>query len=179
MRFFAYFFLIFCIIPIAKAPYGGETVQVVSIPECSDLNVSVSGSLRIDPGEYELIGCEEQAENSWKCPCHDNYTLFLKTLPNTVNSYNVTAVFSSVADEDRDGVPDEQDVCPGSAGTDVDAGGCTAHQFCSSVQILPRRGRFFSIIRCYASDWKDNDISFLAGDCRVIRNQCIASWRPN
>jgi hypothetical protein len=174
MRFlFLFSFFILILVQAVSAPYGGETFDVMDFPECDVLNVTVQGELRIDQGEYEFLGCDQIEENQWSCACYDGYTLRMSTQSNTINDYEIFASYSVEADdEDNDGVADDKDRCPGSESADVDEQGCTAAQFCGSVEI-PQRRRILGIIRCILSDWKQNEFRLFPLDCRYSRGECI------
>ncbi len=178
---FFIFFFILILVQAVSAPYGGETFDVMDFPECDVLNVTVQGELRIDQGEYEFLGCDQIEENQWSCACYDGYTLRMSTQSNTINDYEIFASYSTKEDdddEDNDGVPDDEDFCPGSDSEDVDGQGCTAEQFCNQVDI-PKRRRILGIIRCILSDWKDNEFRFFSFDCRYFRGECIEGRRAD
>jgi len=105
------FFLIFIlIVPLAAAPYGGDSGTVLTIERCDTLSVTVTSDFPIDPGEYNLQGCTEVSENYWECECHDNYDLIIETQPNTLNDYEIQAEYTfSGNDKDGDGYPAPED----------------------------------------------------------------------
>ena len=80
--------MICMLLPSVNAIVAGEEFTIHHFDRCHSLEVNVSGDLRIDDGEYWLIGCEEVAENSWHCDCSNNYDLRMKTTIRTVNSYD-------------------------------------------------------------------------------------------
>ena len=150
---------------IVLAIYGGDSATVMTLENCTEATVYVTGGLRIDPGEYGFADCLETDANVWQCGCGE---LVLTTQPNTINTYTITAELL-YADEDNDGVPDHLDLCPGSPSSDVDDNGCTAAQFCSSISVR----RWQGVLACVFADWKSNE-RFPARDCMPFRNTCRA-----
>ena len=73
---------------------SGTTVTVTELHNCDNINrIEVTGTLDIDDGEYELVGCEKSGNVSepgtyWSCDCHDDYELQMKVGPATVNNYS-------------------------------------------------------------------------------------------
>jgi hypothetical protein len=104
------FFLFVLILPISLAIIAGEEKAVLHIEECSKLNVTVTGAMRIDPGEYILMGCDETSPNHWKCPCTNDYDVVMQTDIRTLNNYTLFASYLyGITDADDDGYPAEVD----------------------------------------------------------------------
>lgn len=63
---------------------------VMTITDCaSTIEVSVSGRLGIDPGEYSIIGCVENTTNVWMCSCSNSVSIIVDAAINTVNYYDL------------------------------------------------------------------------------------------
>ncbi len=181
MRALFLFFILIILIPLATAPYGGETFKIAKIDQCKYMSVKVKGSIDIDHGEYDIKGCYEIRPNQWVCHCHDNFRLLMETLPNTINNYTIVAKsYYPVKDKDKDGIADEDDKCPKSDTKNVDSDGCSASQICSQVKISSsRRYKYSTMLRCYSTDWKDNERRYFPGDCTVSKNKCVAAKHAN
>jgi len=69
---------------------GGNKELVETFEDCSNLTVFVQGELEIDEGEYSL-NCEKEPESmtKWYCECDGNFSLYLITKVNTLNTYNI------------------------------------------------------------------------------------------
>jgi hypothetical protein len=70
-------------------------------------------------------------------------------------------------DGDGDGVPDDDDACPGTAADEeVDAAGCSQGEFC---------GGFPATYKCRDADWMgDEPSTYHPYDCEVSRYRCVA-----
>lgn len=83
-------------------------------------------------------------------------------------SATLALVFSGLifADADGDGEHNVTDHCPGTAAdADVDSIGCSREQFCAAVDVGAPDG----IAECRLGDWKNDEATEDARDCRVLR----------
>ena len=182
MKFYFFIFFFLILIPIAIAPYGGETFHALEFEKCSRLYIKVTADEPIDPGEYEFLGCYERRSNYWKCYCHDDYRLHMKTQTNTLNKYTIkaTARYKIYKDCDRDGVSDKNDKCKHTPiNTKVDKNGCSAEQFCNSHKIKNNRYWRYYTHKCYRADWKNNEWRYWPRDCRVSNGKCVSRSYTN
>ncbi|MFP4524113.1 MAG: hypothetical protein ACLFO2_02220 [Candidatus Woesearchaeota archaeon] len=82
--------LLLLMLPLSNALLAGSTSVVEEFERCEDLYVNVTAELDIDPGEYSFVGCDkEDGTEHWHCDCHDDYSLEMSLLPNTMNNYTL------------------------------------------------------------------------------------------
>ena len=80
----------------------------------------------------------------------------------SLEEYN-EALLALLADDDGDGILNTYDICPQTlSNEEVDLGGCSLEEFCSSFNIKKE---------CKRADWK-NDEPKKAKDCTWVRRQC-------
>lgn len=76
-------------IPSVYALYGGETWSYY-FNRCNYLTVNITGTLRIDEGEYTILNdCTRIQDNYWGCNCHDDYNFSVSFKPNAINNYSL------------------------------------------------------------------------------------------
>lgn len=81
-----------------------QTQDVLTINECvGSVNITVSGSEKIDTNEYKLVGCNILYNNTWTCKCYSfsPTTILLETNDTTINNYTINAIYryTSYSDE--------------------------------------------------------------------------------
>jgi len=69
-------------------------IDVYEFDKCTDLTVNVTGLEVIDLGEYWFNDCYEVSTDTWACNCTDGYILVMDHKINTINTYNITMVYS-------------------------------------------------------------------------------------
>ena len=82
-------------LPLAYSIYGGET-WTFHFDKCDELKVNITGTDKIDRGEYTILNNCTKNKNYYICDCNDNYDFNVTFKVNAVNNYsfNFNYIFS-------------------------------------------------------------------------------------
>lgn len=87
----------------ALAYYSGEPVMIFEDAECmGEVQVLVTPledppGVAVEPGEYELLDCDEQALNNWVCSC--SVEMFVE--PDVIRDYSIKVLYYKPGDTQK------------------------------------------------------------------------------